>query len=179
MAVLGIFMQSSDTHDLTHPEWQQYFDKISILKSENDSTVVDLNIGLLMGEMLQDFWRYQGSLTTPPCTEGIIWTIFKEPIMFMEKQMKILRHNVNYEDYRGPQPLYNRIVQRSFLYETLSSIPDYNRCLLDSKNDTTVEEFSIFSIIYYINNVFFLLFSISLFISFACYKILNKKIHTL
>ncbi|CAF5210759.1 unnamed protein product, partial [Rotaria magnacalcarata] len=57
-----------------------------------------------MGENLQDFWRYEGSLTTPPCTEGIIWTIFTQPIIFIEEQLKLLRDNVFFEDYRGPQP---------------------------------------------------------------------------
>jgi hypothetical protein len=81
-----------------------------------------------MGKSLQDFWRYQGSLTTPPCTENVIWTIFKDPILFIESEFKSFRQNIYFEDYRRPQPLYTRIIYRNFLNETLSSVPDYNCC---------------------------------------------------
>jgi len=155
MAVLGIFMQSYldnnnihlDENDITRYEWQRYFNITQTLKSENDSITFDFNFTSLMGEDLQDFWRYQGSLTTPPCTEGIIWTMFKQPIGFMESQFKILRDNIYFEDYRGPQPLYNRTVYRNFINETLSSIPDYNRCLLDFQNEKIQDKSTIFGII--------------------------------
>ncbi|CAF3183809.1 unnamed protein product, partial [Rotaria sp. Silwood2] len=152
MAVLAIFMHSYlhkkkfdfDKNGITRDEWQRYFNIAQTLKSENDSILYDLNITSLMGENLQDFWRYDGSLTTPPCTEGIIWTVFKRPIVFMEEQIKNLRDNIYFEDYRGPQPLYNRTVYRNFFNEKLSSIPDYNRCLLDFQDGKTMEIFSIF-----------------------------------
>jgi carbonic anhydrase len=34
------------------------------------------------------FFRYMGSLTTPPCSEGLIWTVFKDPIEASTEQIK-------------------------------------------------------------------------------------------
>lgn len=34
-----------------------------------------------------DAFRYQGSLTTPPCSEGISWTVFKEPVTMSREQL--------------------------------------------------------------------------------------------
>lgn len=34
------------------------------------------------------FFRYQGSLTTPPCSEGVLWTVFQQPIELSESQIR-------------------------------------------------------------------------------------------
>ncbi|CAF4806425.1 unnamed protein product [Rotaria sp. Silwood1] len=182
IAVLGMFMQSYlhkkrfvfDKNDLTRDEWHRYFDTAKTLTSENDSILFDSNITLLMGENLQDFWRYEGSLTTPPCTEGIIWTVFKRPIIFMEEEFKHLRDNVYFEDYRGPQPLYNRTVYRNFHSEKLSSIPDYNRCLLDFQYEKAMNIISLFGVINCTARSFFffllVIYFILLFILFVVFR---------
>lgn len=114
--------------DLTSNEWKRYFSIAQNLQVITNSTMIDLNLITLMGNNLNDFWRYDGSLTTPPCTEGIIWTMFRTPIVFSEYELDSFRKKLYFEDYRGPQPIYDRIIYRNFLRETLSSIPDYNCC---------------------------------------------------
>jgi hypothetical protein len=167
-AVLGIFMQvffsynetQSNTvrfyDEDTRKEWKRFFDVLKTLRVENNTIILDLNLALLMGETLQDFWRYQGSLTTPPCTENVIWTIFTEPIMFVESEFKSLRDNIYFEDYRSPQPLYTRIIYRNFFNESLlSSVPDYNCCPRKDLNQLSNKSISSYCPLYLIFLVIF------------------------
>uniref|UniRef100_A0ACB8ECH2 Uncharacterized protein n=2 Tax=Sphaerodactylus townsendi TaxID=933632 RepID=A0ACB8ECH2_9SAUR len=39
-------------------------------------------------EDLSEYYRYNGSLTTPGCSEGVIWTLFKEPIILSSTQVQ-------------------------------------------------------------------------------------------
>jgi len=134
----------------TRKEWQRYFDIAQTLNQLNNFTILNLNLALLMGETLRDFWRYQGSLTTPPCTENVIWTIFTEPIMFVESEFQSFRQNIDFEDYRQTQSLYNRTIYRNFFNETLSLVPDYNCCPNKNLYQLSNKSKSLYSATYFI-----------------------------
>uniref|UniRef100_UPI00358DECF9 receptor-type tyrosine-protein phosphatase gamma-like isoform X2 n=1 Tax=Myxine glutinosa TaxID=7769 RepID=UPI00358DECF9 len=38
---------------------------------------------------LSSYFQYRGSLTTPPCTEGVDWTVFREPLPISHKQLSL------------------------------------------------------------------------------------------
>lgn len=162
----------NETEKANHPlideetqiEWRKFFDIAQTLQEEGNTTVLNLNLALLMGDNLQDFWRYEGSLTTPPCTEGIIWTLFKEPIFFVESEFRSFRQNIYFEDYRRPQPLYARQIYRNFLNESYSSVPDYKCCgRVGSINPPGAPILSSFEKLYYSTYLIYLSLFIYLF----------------
>ena len=56
-------------------------------------------------------WRYRGSLTTPPCTEGVAWVILAEPLTLSPAQIGAF--GAIYPNNRRPvQPLGERLLWR-------------------------------------------------------------------
>ncbi|CAH9138263.1 unnamed protein product [Cuscuta epithymum] len=55
-----------------------------------------------------DYYRYTGSLTTPPCTEDVIWTVNKKIHNVSRKQVKLLREAVHDSAERNARPLQPR-----------------------------------------------------------------------
>ena len=60
----------------------------------------------------RDYYLYSGSLTTPPCTEGVLWIVLRQPLQLSREQIadfgKIYRNNV-----RPVQPANGRVVKES------------------------------------------------------------------
>ncbi|XP_022143845.1 alpha carbonic anhydrase 7-like [Momordica charantia] len=69
-----------------------------------------------------EYYRYIGSLTVPPCTEGVIWTLNKEIGTVSKEQVDLLREAVyDYAEFnaRPTQALNNREIS---LYSANSKI---------------------------------------------------------
>ncbi|KAL5743021.1 hypothetical protein ACOSP7_029753 [Xanthoceras sorbifolium] len=63
---------------------------------------------------LSRYYRYMGSLTVPPCTEGVIWTINRKMRTVSRDQVRALRiavHDYAEVNARPLQPLHSRGVQ--------------------------------------------------------------------
>lgn len=55
------------------------------------------------------YYRYAGSLTAPPCTEGVTWFVLKTPIELSAAQIAAFAKRYPY-DVRPVQPLNGRVV---------------------------------------------------------------------
>jgi len=55
----------------------------------------------------RSYYRYNGSLTTPPCTEGVKWLLMTNPVELSEAQVAAF-DAVMYDDYRPVQPFNAR-----------------------------------------------------------------------
>ncbi|RRZ96734.1 carbonic anhydrase family protein [Erwinia sp. 198] len=56
------------------------------------------------------YYRFSGSLTTPPCTEGVRWLILKQPVTLSPAQLAVFEHALEHANNRPLQPLHGRII---------------------------------------------------------------------
>ena len=58
------------------------------------------------------YYAYEGSLTTPPCSQGVSWMVLKTPVKLGAEQIKAFRRLFS-ANARPIQPLNGRIIQES------------------------------------------------------------------
>ena len=56
------------------------------------------------------YYRYSGSLTTPPCSEGIRWIVMKSPLQVSAEQVQAITTAIGGHNSRPIQPLHGRSV---------------------------------------------------------------------
>ncbi|MCI5130939.1 MAG: carbonic anhydrase family protein [Candidatus Electrothrix sp. EH2] len=56
----------------------------------------------------KEYYRFNGSLTTPPCTEGVLWLVMKHSVPVSEAQVKQLADALQYPNNRPVQPINAR-----------------------------------------------------------------------
>lgn len=58
----------------------------------------------------QHYYRFSGSLTTPPCTEGLRWLVMKQPIQLSQPQLAQFQKALKSSNNRPLQPLHGRLI---------------------------------------------------------------------
>ncbi|MDO9051524.1 MAG: carbonic anhydrase family protein [Methylotenera sp.] len=74
---------------------------------------VNLKSRVLASEMVpdnQDYYRFSGSLTTPPCSEGVRWLLIKTPMTASNSQIEAFKSVLKRPNNRPVQPLNGRVI---------------------------------------------------------------------
>jgi carbonic anhydrase len=58
----------------------------------------------------RDYYRFNGSLTTPPCTQGVLWMVMKESVQASEAQIAKFHDTFHHDTNRPVQPINARLV---------------------------------------------------------------------
>ncbi|XP_020505638.1 carbonic anhydrase 4a [Labrus bergylta] len=119
VAVLGFFYEASNSGN------KKYDPIVNALKSIQDTngntSLLPISLAQIIPpeQNLTSFYRYKGSLTTPGCTESVIWTLFENPIPLSMDQLRAFSE-LKFKDgksmvgtFRPVQPLNGRQVYRS------------------------------------------------------------------
>ncbi|HDH11926.1 MAG TPA: carbonic anhydrase family protein [Nitrospirae bacterium] len=82
-------------------------------KAGKTNTVSGTSINIM--DMLpknKAYYRFNGSLTTPPCTEGVRWFVLKDSVQVSADQVKEFHSVMHHDNNRPIQPRYARPVMK-------------------------------------------------------------------
>ncbi|GJL76130.1 carbonic anhydrase [Nitrosomonas sp.] len=106
MAVLGVLIEVGEENEML----QAILDHMPYEAGvDNTTSHVKVNPAKLLPRHRKHFYTYAGSLTTPPCREGINWYVLTEPITMSEAQLLQLKSFYT-DNVRLPQSLNGRMV---------------------------------------------------------------------
>jgi len=108
LAVVAVLLQQGTEHPLIQTLWNN-------LPLEKNLTVEPPSAVVNPAELLPEqrtYYTYMGSLTTPPCTEGVLWLVMKTPVGISDEQIRIFSRLYR-NNARPVQPLRDRLIKES------------------------------------------------------------------
>lgn len=105
LAVIGVLFEEG----AENPILAKY---LAHLPASKDQTYDDAASTFTAADFLpadQHYYRYQGSLTTPPCSEIVTWTVMKTPITASHEQIQAIEA-IEHENNRPIQALNGRTI---------------------------------------------------------------------
>ena len=108
LAVVAVLLEQGDANPL--------MDKVWTYMPLDTNDRVRMPDGLLdLNEILpkdQRYYQFMGSLTTPPCSEGVLWMVLKQPVKISAAQYKLFRQQFPL-NARPVQPVNGRVVREA------------------------------------------------------------------
>ncbi len=105
LAVVGVLIDEGEEHPVLSQLWA--------FMPENPGDTNQKPIGIEETNLLpptREYYAYSGSLTTPPCTEGVSWVVLKTPIHASAEQIATFKNRVGQATNRPVQPIHARMI---------------------------------------------------------------------
>jgi carbonic anhydrase len=107
LAVLGIMFTAGAPNAFLAKLW----DKMPAKKGDKSELPAGLNVTQML-PTFKAYYRFNGSLTTPPCSEGVRWLMMKSPVTASKEQIERFAKAVGHANARPLQPVFARPVLR-------------------------------------------------------------------
>lgn len=105
LAVVGIFFQEGAANATLGEFWHdmpmQAGEKVALSNAVNVADMLPYS---------RSYYRFSGSLTTPPCSEGVTWLVLKEAVSVSAEQLERFIQAAGPVSNRPVQPLNARVV---------------------------------------------------------------------
>ncbi|MBX2812843.1 MAG: carbonic anhydrase family protein [Myxococcales bacterium] len=92
----------------SHPEYATLWKYLPSVGNRHRTDQAEFDTESLLPED-RSAYRYTGSFTTPPCTEGVKWIVLKTPVSLTSNQIALFRSVIDHNN-RPLQPLNGRRV---------------------------------------------------------------------
>ncbi len=105
LTVIGVMFKEGSANPALDKLWLQ------IPNKKGDP--VPLKTRVIPNELMPEnrsYYRFSGSLTTPPCTEGVRWILLKTPMTASKAQIEAFEHAVKHHNNRPVQALNGRVI---------------------------------------------------------------------
>ncbi|MET3132725.1 carbonic anhydrase [Oxalobacteraceae bacterium GrIS 1.11] len=84
LAVLAVLLERGKSQSLIQTVWNN----LPLEKNELVAPAIVLDPMEILPQR-REYFTYMGSLTTPPCSEGVLWLVMKEPVQASPAQMAL------------------------------------------------------------------------------------------
>ena len=84
LAVVAVLMDQGRQHPMVQLVWNS----LPLEKKEETTSPVPIDMNMLLPEDRR-YYTYMGSLTTPPCSEGVLWLVLKQPAQLSVEQLAV------------------------------------------------------------------------------------------
>ncbi|HOM14049.1 MAG TPA: carbonic anhydrase family protein [Rubrivivax sp.] len=107
LAVVAVLLQRGAAQPLLHAVWQQ----LAPAADDDSAVPAEIDPNQLLPQDRR-YYSYMGSLTTPPCTEGVRWLVLRQPLTVSAPQIDAFaqRYPMN---ARPLQPAAGRVIRQS------------------------------------------------------------------
>lgn len=105
LAVVAVMLTKGKASSLVEEVWKNI---PAVRKTNNVGNIMIDATNLLPSS--KAYYSYAGSLTTPPCSEGVQWNVLVEPMTISEEQIEAFE-KIYQVDARPLQPINGRTVQ--------------------------------------------------------------------
>lgn len=105
LAVVAVLFDEGEANPIVATAWSQ------MPKAEGGKNALQTKVsatGLLPAS--HDYYRYNGSLTTPPCSEGVRWIVMKAPMTVSREQISAFTSTLGFANNRPIQAVNARLI---------------------------------------------------------------------
>jgi carbonic anhydrase len=104
LGVVGVFIEEGSKNEIIEKIWKQMPSESGHVDSKDT-----VNVQGLLPENLE-YHQYHGSLTTPPCSEGVYWIVLSTPIQASTAQVDVFKDLFKFNN-RPVQPINDRQIK--------------------------------------------------------------------